>query len=159
MTNLSGCASSASDQSIIGNKACADAGAEGYVGHVSSALAEGDSVFGDGGGIGVVFEGDGEAEGLLDHISEGNGSELGEVGRIDEGSGYGVDGAGRGDTHGNCSIRTDFFQEFSVHLADGIDHGIGGLVGGGGSAGLGEDRCWGNGKGGAKGRATYVDAE
>ena len=104
MTDLSGCASSASDQSIIGNKACADAGAEGYVGHVSGALAEADAVFGDGGGISIVFEGDGEAEGLLEHIPEGYGGELREVGRVDQGSGYGVDGAGRGDTHGNCSI-------------------------------------------------------
>ncbi len=122
-------------------------------------MAIADAVFGDGGGISIVFEGDGEAEGLLEHIPEGYGGELGEVGRIDEGSGYRVDGAGRGDTNGSCSIRTDFFQEFSVHPADGIDHGIGGLVGGGGSAGLGEYGGWGNGKGGAKGRTTYVDAE
>ncbi len=56
VTNLSCGAPCASDQSVIGNDTCSDAGAEGHVGHVSSPFAHADSMLGDGGGIGVVFE-------------------------------------------------------------------------------------------------------
>ena len=56
VTHLTGGASCASDQSVIGYDSCSDAGAEGHVGQVSSPFAPSDSMLGDGGGIGVVFE-------------------------------------------------------------------------------------------------------
>ena len=126
---------------------------------MSSTFAHADSMLGDGGGVGVVFEGYGEGQLPLEHISEGYGGELREVGRIDEGSGHGVDRARRGYSDGDRTTRTDLFQEATVHRTDCFDHGPGGLVGRGGATGLGEDGRWGVGKGGAKRSATYVDAE
>ena len=56
VTDLACGAPCASDQLSVGYDACADAGAEGHVGHVSSPFAHADSMLGDGGGVGVVFE-------------------------------------------------------------------------------------------------------
>ncbi len=95
----------------------------------------------------------------MEHIPEGYGGELGEVGGIDKGSGNGVDGARRGDSDGDGTTGTDLFKEATVHRTDSFDHGLGGLVGGGGATGLGEDGRWGVGESGAQGCATYVDAK
>ena len=56
VTHLTCGAPCASDQSVVGYYACSDAGAEGHVGHVSSPFAHAESMLGDGGSIGVVFE-------------------------------------------------------------------------------------------------------
>ena len=142
VTHLTCGAPCASDQSVIGYDSCSDAGAEGHVGHVSSPFAHADSMLGDGGGIGVVFEGYGEGQLSLEHIPEGNGGELREVGGIDEGSGDGIDRARRGYSDCDRTTGTDLFQETTVHRTDCFDHGLGGLVGGGGATGLGEDGRW-----------------
>ncbi len=96
---------------------------------------------------------------MLEHISEGYGCELREVGRIDKGSGNGVYRARRGYSDSGRATGSNLFQETVVHRTDCFDHGLGGLVGRGGATGLGEDGSWGVGEGGAKRRATYVDAK
>ena len=95
----------------------------------------------------------------MEHIPEGYGGELRKVGGIDKCSGHGVDRARRGYSDSDRTTGTDLFKETVVHRTDRFDHGLGGLVGGGGATGLGEDGRWGVGEGSAQGRATYVDAK
>lgn len=81
--------------------------------------------FGQHCGVGVVVEGGGEVEGVLEDLDDGDGVPSGEVGGRENGAGGGGEGAAAGDADG-------FGGVFVIESSSVVEEGLDGLGGGGG---------------------------